>query len=237
MKLVSSVNLESIKLENNFMATIGVCLSGCGVNDGAEIHESVITSLALDRAGANIIYTAPNVIQTKVVDHYSGNDMNEQRNVLVESARIARGEITDLAKLRADDMDGLIFPGGFGAALNLCDFALKGADCDIHSEVNRIIGEMLTANKPLGFICIAPVLFARAAKNADKSSKVTIGNDQGTADQIEKLGSQHAICTVDDFIVDEENKIVSTPAYMLANRISETAEGIEKLITKVIELI
>ena len=215
------------------MAKIGVCLSGCGVNDGAEIHESVITALALDRAGANIIYTAPNVMQTKVVDHYSGNDMNENRNVLVESARIARGKITDLAELTANDMDGLIFPGGFGAALNLCDFALKGADCDIHPEVNRIIHEMMNANKPLGFICIAPAVFARAAKSSEKTIKITIGNDEATADQIEKLGSKHEICTVDDFIIDEENKIVSTPAYMLANSISEAASGIEKLVQKI----
>ena len=215
------------------MAKIGVCLSGCGVNDGAEIHESVITALTLDRSCANILYTAPNVMQTKVVDHYSGNDMNENRNVLVESARIARGKITDLAELTANDMDGLIFPGGFGAALNLCDFALKGADCDIHPEVNRIIHEMMNANKPLGFICIAPALFARATKSSEKTIKITIGNDQTTADQIEKLGSQHEICTVDDFIVDEKNKIVSTPAYMLAGSISEAASGIEKLVQKI----
>ena len=143
------------------MAKIGVCLSGCGVNDGAEIHESVITALALDRAGAEILYTAPDVEQTKVVNHLTGDEMNESRNVLVESARIARGEITDIAKLTSDDMDALLFPGGFGAALNLCDFALKGADCDIHPGVNRIIHEMMNANKPLGFICIAPALFAR----------------------------------------------------------------------------
>ena len=216
------------------MEKIGVCLSGCGVNDGAEIHESVITALALDRAGANIIYTAPNVMQTKVVDHYSGNDMNENRNVLVESARIARGKITDLAELTANNMDGLIFPGGFGAALNLCDFALKGADCDIHPEVNRIIHEMMNANKPLGFICIAPAVFARAAKSSEKTIKITIGNDEETADQIEKLGSQHEICAVDDFTIDEENKIVSTPAYMLAGRISEAASGIEKLVQKIL---
>ena len=140
-----------------------------------------------------------------------------------------------MAKLTADDMDGLIFPGGFGAALNLCDFALKGADCDIHPEVNRIIQEMMNANKPLGFICIAPALFARAAKNVDKTAKITIGDDQATADVIEKLGSQHKICTVDDFIVDEENKIVSTPAYMLAGNISEAALGIEKLVHRTLE--
>ena len=163
--------------------------------------------------------------------------MDESRNVLVESARIARGNIIDLAELTANNMDALIFPGGFGAALNLCDFALKGADCDIQPEVNRIIHEMLKANKPLGFICIAPALFARAAKNVDKSTRVTIGNDQGTADEITKLGSQHEICTVDDFIVDEENKIVSTPAYMLAGNISEAASGIEKLVHRILELV
>lgn len=217
------------------MARIGVCLSGCSVNDGAEIHESVITALTLDRAGAEIIYTAPDVEQTKVVNHLTGEELNETRNVLVESARIARGDITDLAQLTSDDMDALLFPGGFGAALNLCDFALKGADCHIHPEVKRIIQEMLAAQKPLGFICIAPALFARAVKNADMTAKITIGNDQATADQIEKLGSQHEICSVDDCIVDEENKIVSTPAYMLAGNISEAASGIEKLVHQIMK--
>ena len=217
------------------MARIGVCLSGCGVNDGAEIHESVITTLTLDRAGAEIIYTAPDVEQTKVVNHLTGEELNETRNVLVESAQIARGEITDLGKLTSDDLDALIFPGGFGAALNLCDFALKGADCHIHPEVKRIIQEMLAAQKPLGFICIAPALFARAVKNVDMTAKITIGNDQAIADQIEKLGSQHEICSVDDCIVDEENKIVSTPAYMLAGNISEAASGIEKLVHQIMK--
>ena len=217
------------------MARIGVCLSGCGVNDGAEIHESVITALTLDRAGAEIIYTAPDVEQTKVVNHLTGEELNETRNVLVESARIARGDITDLGKLTSDDLDALIFPGGFGAALNLCDFALKGADCHIQPEVKRIIQEMLAAQEPLGFICIAPALFARAVKNADMTAKITIGNDQATADQIEKLGSQHEICSVDDCIVDEENKIVSTPAYMLAGNISEAASGIEKLVHQIMK--
>ena len=219
------------------MVNIGVCLSGCGVNDGAEIHESVITAHTLDKAGVEILFTAPNMEQAKVVNHLTGDEMGDSRNVLVESARIARGNIIDLAELTANNMDALIFPGGFGAALNLCDFALKGADCEIHPEVNRIIQEMLQANKPLGFICIAPTLFARAAKNANKTAIITIGNDQATADQIEKLGSQHIACTVDDFAVDEENKIVSTPAYMLAGSISEAASGIEKLVQKILSWI
>ena len=146
------------------MAKIGVCLSGCGVNDGAEIHESVITALTLDKAGAEILFTAPNMEQSKVVNHLTGDEMGESRNVLVESAHIARDNIIDLAELTANNMNALIFPGGFGAALNLCDFALKGADCDIHPEAKRIIGEMLTSNKPLGFICIAPALVCSCYK-------------------------------------------------------------------------
>ena len=217
------------------MTTIGVCLSGCGVNDGAEIHESVITALALDKAGAEIIYTAPNMDQAKVINHYTGEEVNENRNVLVESARIARGKITDLSTLTADDIDGLIFPGGFGAALNLCDFALKGAECEIHPEINRIILEMLNVNKPLGYICIAPAIIARCTKNSARTAMITIGNDQNTAEQIEKLGSKHMECKVDDFIIDNENKIVSTPAYMLAGSISEAALGIEKLVYKMME--
>ena len=221
-------------MENNIRTIIGVCLSGCGVNDGAEIHESVITAHTLDKAGAEILFTAPNMEQAKVVNHLTGDEMDESRNVLVESARIARGNIIDLAELTANNMDALIFPGGFGAALNLCDFALKGADCGIHPEVDRIIQEMLQENKPLGFICIAPTLFARSTKNSSQTAKITIGNDQGTAEQIEKLGSQHIVCNVDDFIVDKANKIVSTPAYMLAGSISEAASGIEKLVQQVV---
>ena len=185
--------------------------------------------------GAKILYTAPNVEQTKVVNHLTGDEMNESRNVLVESARIARGNITDLAELTSDDLDGLIFPGGYGAALNLCDFAIKGAKCDIHPEVNRIIQEMIMAKKPVGVICIAPVALARALKNTTNNAEITIGNDKETAEQIEKLGSRHIVCTVEGFIADEQNKIASTPAYMLAGKISEAATGIEKLVQKILD--
>ena len=217
------------------MAKIGVCLSGCGVNDGAEIHESVITALALDRNNAEIIFTAPDVNQQKVVNHFTGDETDETRNVLIESARIARGNITDLADINAADMDGLIFPGGFGATLNLCDFAVNGAECDIHPEVARIIHEMNRAGKPIGVICIAPAMMAKAVSNSGFSEKLTIGNDAGTASEMEKLNSTHVDCQVDEIVIDEENKIVSTPAYMLAERISEAAVGIEKLVCQVLK--
>lgn len=219
------------------MTKVGVCLSGCGMNDGAEIHESVITLLALDRAGAEVLYMAPNMAQMKVHNHYIGEDTDESRNVLVESARIARGNISNLAEVSADNMDAIIFPGGFGAALNLCDFGVQGSDADIHPEVERIIKEMLNAGKPIGVICIAPAMIARALRDSELSAELTIGNDSGTAEAMEDLGATHVNCNVDDIVVDHKNKIVSTPAYMLAINISEAADGIEKLVNAVLSLV
>jgi enhancing lycopene biosynthesis protein 2 len=218
------------------MTKVGVCLSGCGVFDGSEIHEAVITLLALDRAGAEIQCMAPDTDQMHVIDHTSGAEMDETRNVLVESARIARGEIADIADVSASDLDALIFPGGFGAAKNLCDFAVKGAEAGAHPEVQRLLREMHAAQKPIGAICIAPALVAAAFKGTDVAASVTIGTDAGTAAGIEAMGAAHQSCPVEEFRVDEANRLVTTPAYMLAGRISEAATGIERLVSEVLRL-
>lgn len=216
------------------MAKIGVLLSGCGVFDGAEIHEAVLTMLALDQAGAEIVCMAPNVEQHHVINHLTQDEMDEKRNVLVESARIARGEIKNLRDIKAADLDGLVLPGGFGAAKNLSDFAFKGADSTVHPEVKRILEEMSAADKPIGAICISPAPLAKAL--AEKKPEVTIGNDQATAEAIEAMGGQHRACTVDMIHVDAGNKVVTTPAYMLGPGIKDVAVGIEKLVNKVLEL-
>jgi enhancing lycopene biosynthesis protein 2 len=216
------------------MAKIGVLLSGCGVFDGAEIHEAVLTMLALDRAGATIVCMAPDVDQYHVVNHLTQEEMTEKRNVLVESARIARGEIKDLKDVKAADLDGLIMPGGFGAAKNLSDFAFKGAESTVQAEVKRIIEEMSAASKPIGAICISPAPLSKAL--SAKKPEVTIGNDQSTAEAIEAMGGQHKTCTVDMIHVDGANKVVTTPAYMLGPGIKDVAVGIEKLVHKVLEL-
>jgi enhancing lycopene biosynthesis protein 2 len=216
------------------MAKIGVLLSGCGVFDGAEIHESVLTLLALDRAGAEIICMAPNVDQYHVINHLTQEMTDEKRNVLVESARIARGEIKDLKDVDATQLDGLILPGGFGAAKNLSDFAVKGPEATVHPEVARILGEMTAAGKPIGAICIAPATLTKAL--SDKKPEVTIGTDQDTGSAIEAMGGRHIQCTVDMIHMDEKNNIVTTPAYMLGPRIKDVAEGIEKLVAKVVDL-
>ena len=216
------------------MARIGVLLSGCGVFDGSEIHEAVITLLALDRAGAEIICMAPDMDQYHVINHLTQEVVDEKRNVLVESARIARGEIRDLKAVRASDLDGLIMPGGFGAAKNLSDFAEKGPDASVHPQVKRILEEMNGAGKPVGAICIAPATLTRALSG--KNPEVTIGSDQATASAIEAMGGQHKTCTVDMIHFDDKNNIVTTPAYMLGPGIKDVAKGIEKLVQKVLEL-
>ena len=214
---------------------VGVLLSGCGVFDGAEIHESVLTLLFLDRAGAEALCMAPDVDQFHVINHLTNQETSEKRNVLVESARIARGNIRDVAKVGASELDALILPGGFGAAKNLSDFAFKGPDAVVQADVERLIREMVAAGKPVGAICIAPATLARAI--ADKKPEVTIGNDTGTAAGIERMGGIHKVCTVDRIHVDLANRIVSTPAYMLGPGIKDVAVGIEKLVNEILSMI
>ena len=217
------------------MAKVGVVLSGCGFLDGSEIHEATLTLFYLDRAGAEIIQMAPDIDQSDVVNHLVSEPVAaETRKVLTESARISRGDIGKIDDVKADDLDALIFPGGFGAAKVLCDFAFKGVDCTVNPEVERLIKEMHKAGKPTGFICIAPVLAAKVLGTA--GPQLTIGDDKGVADAIETMGGKHVICPVDEIAVDEQNKIVSTPAYMLGPTISRVGSGIEKLVAKVLDL-
>ncbi|OWY71913.1 isoprenoid biosynthesis protein ElbB [cyanobacterium TDX16] len=218
------------------MKKIAVCLSGCGFLDGAEIHESVLTLLAIDQAGAKAVCCAPDVNQVGVVDHLKKEPAAGTRNVLVESARIARGEIADVRKIRAAELDAIIFPGGFGAAKNLCSFAADGANCNVNPDVERLAGEFIAAKKPIGAICIAPALLARIVGKKDLHPRLTIGTDKATAGAINAMGAQHCDCPVTEMITDEKYKIVSTPAYMLGQGPAEVFEGIRKLVAEVIRL-
>jgi enhancing lycopene biosynthesis protein 2 len=212
---------------------IAVILSGCGVYDGAEIHESVITLLRLDQRGALVQCFAPNIAQLHVINHLTGEEMPESRNVLVESARIARGNIKDIREADVEDFDALIVPGGFGAAKNLSNFAVEGAGCTVQPEVLALAEAFAEAGKPVGLICISPAL---AAKIYGPGVTCTIGNDADTAAAMNKMGATHADCAVTDIVEDKARKLVSTPAYMLAQSISEAASGINKLVDRVLEL-
>ncbi|WP_223556056.1 isoprenoid biosynthesis glyoxalase ElbB [Pseudomonas sp. BF-R-01] len=212
---------------------IAVILSGCGVYDGAEIHESVITLLRLDQRGAQVQCFAPNIAQLHVINHLTGEEMPESRNVLVESARIARGNIKDIREADVEEFDALIVPGGFGAAKNLSNFAIEGAGCTVQPDVLALTEAFAEAGKPVGLICISPAL---AAKIYGPGVTCTIGNDADTAAAMNKMGATHNDCAVTDIVEDKARKLVSTPAYMLAQSISEAASGINKLVDRVLEL-
>lgn len=216
------------------MKNVAVMLSGCGVFDGTEIHESVFTLLELEKNGANYQCFAPDIAQAMVVNHLTGDIVeSENRNVLVESARIARGNVKDVKLANAKDFDALIFPGGSGAAKNLSDFADKGADCKVNEDVLNFAKAMADSDKPIGFICISPTMIPQVYGSGIKG---TIGNDQQTAHAIEAMGGVHVECPVSEFVVDETRKVVSTPAYMLAGNMLEAYGGIQKLVAKVLEL-
>lgn len=214
---------------------VAVVLSGCGVFDGAEIHESVLTLLALSCAGVAYQCMAPNIAQAHVINHLTGQvSEGENRNVLVESARIARGEIIDIAAANAHDYAAVFFPGGFGAAKNLSDFAFKGSRCQIQPDVLRFAKAIAIAKKPACYICISPAMIPLIY---GAGTKLTIGDDSATADAIEAMSGEHVDCPAHEFVVDKDRKLVSTPAYMLAKNIAEAAAGIEAAIEATLAMV
>lgn len=215
------------------MKKVAVILSGCGVFDGAEIHEAVLTLLSIEQEGGAYTCFAPDIAQLHVVNHLTGEVESETRNVLVESARIARGEIKSLTECNVDEFDVLILPGGFGAAKNLCNFAIKGPECVVDASVLATCKAFAEAGKPAAYACIAPALAAAVYGNG---VKLTIGNDKDTAAGVTALGASHVECSVEDVVIDEANKLVTTPAYMLAGSISEAFTGLNKMVKAVFAL-
>ncbi|MBN3320023.1 GAL3A protein, partial [Atractosteus spatula] len=220
---------------------VAVVLAGCGVFDGSEIHEASAVLVHLSRGGATVQMFAPDVDQMHVVDHLKGDPTEEKRNVLVESARLARGDIQDLAQLKVDELDAVIFPGGFGVAKNLCDWAVKGKDCSVHSQVEAALQAFHSAKKPIGLCCISPVLAAKVIPGCE----VTVGcdnNDDGrfpdaeTAGTIEQLGCKHVSKEVTEAHVDEKNKIVTTCAFMCKAPLHEIFDGVGAMVQEVLKL-
>lgn len=203
--------------------------------DGSEIHEAVLTLLALDRAQADIVCCAPNIPQLHVINHLTGEvEQGQSRNVLTESARIARGAVIPLEKLNVASVDAVIVPGGFGAAKNLSSFAIAGENCKVNPEVCRVLAEAHKAGKPIGLMCIAPAIAARIF--GSEGVELTIGNDPGTAAVLQKSGAKHIQCNVHNIVIDRRLKVVTTPAYMLATRITEAEAGINKLVQAILEM-
>ena len=211
---------------------IAVVLSGCGVYDGAEIHESVLTLLAIARSGASYQIFAPNIEQYHVINHLTGQPVDEKRNVLVESARIARGDIKTISEYNPNDFDALMFPGGFGVAKNFSTFAFEGSACTVNEEVEAAIMDTYKAGKPIGALCISPVVIAKVLDGAE----VTIGNDAGTVQALEEMGAKHRFTTHGEVVVDNKYKVATTPCYMLDATIDQIATGAENVVKVILEM-
>ena len=220
------------------MNKVGVVLSGCGHQDGSEIHEAVFTLHALEKAGAEAIIMAPDMDQFHVINHLNGNeDLSESRNILVESARIARGKVVDVASVSGHQLDALIFPGGTGMAKNIFDYSMAGINCTVISDVQRLVVEILEADKPLGAICIAPVMVAKVLEYLGRTGTVTGGFNVEINNDIKAMGINTIEVGAEEIVIDKENKIVTTPAYVEAKSMNESFTGVEKLVNKILDMI
>ncbi len=213
------------------MKKFAVVLSGNGVFDGAEIHEATLSMYAIVKQGASYDVFAPDMEQHHVINHITGEEMNEKRNVLVEAARIARGAIKPLKEFDPKAYDALMFPGGFGAAKNLSTFAFKGADCEVQTDVEKAIKAMHKAGKPIAALCIAPVLLAKVLGKV----KLTIGQDEGTAEAVGAMGSVHENTNHGEVLIDAQNKLFTTPCYMLDANIAQIGDGAENIVRAVLK--
>lgn len=211
-----------------------VVLSGCGRADGSEIHEATCALLAIDCANCTYQCFAPDIAQAAVVNHLSGKTTAESRHVLIESARIARGNIKPLKEFRTENYDGIIFPGGLGAVINWCDFSLSGVRCSVDTSVRKTIWDSYKKGLVIGAMCIAPVVIAKVL--GDEGVVVTIGNDEGVATSIRQTGAVHQNCAATDVCIDEIHRVVTTPAYMLASSIKEVCEGADNMVKAMLQM-
>ena len=218
------------------MKRIGVLLSGCGVKDGSEIHEATLTLYYLGRLGVEYTCIAPDAPQASVVNHVTGEVTTESRNMLIEASRIARGPVSSLTEINADDISALIIIGGYGAATNLSDYATAGKNMTVRPDLTALILAMHQARKPVGALCIAPVILAKVFGEAGIAAEISIGNDVNVATDIKSLGVSHVIKLVDEVHVDTTNRLVTTPAYMLAQNIAEIGPGIRKAVETVVDM-
>lgn len=220
----------------NVKKRIGVVLSGCGNQDGSEIHEATLTLLAIDRVGAEAVCFAPKGAHAKIRNHLTAKDVSENRDMLVESARIARGKISDLMTAKASELDAVIIPGGTGAGANLSNFFAEGVSCRVRPDLMNLIRDIHAAKKPIGAICIAPATLAKALQDIGVKATITIGTDDQVAAKIESMGHRHERSPAINCVIDRQNKIVTTPAYMNAKSIGEVWQGVEKLVGALIEM-
>jgi enhancing lycopene biosynthesis protein 2 len=214
------------------MKKVCMILSGSGVFDGTEIHEAVLSILYLQQSNIEIVFAAPDIPQTDVINHISGQEIQESRNVLIESARIARGQIVNLKDIDVEDIDGLFFPGGAGSVKNLCTFMKEGPECSVNVDIQNLVSACLDKQKPIAALCISPVLIARICMLKGISGiRMTVGNtNHQIIGMLSRMGMEHILCESYNYEIDTNYRIFSSPAYMNDGNISEISSGILRLV-------
>ncbi|MDP5099187.1 MAG: isoprenoid biosynthesis glyoxalase ElbB [Crocinitomicaceae bacterium] len=223
---------------------IGVLLSGCGVYDGAEIQEAVLTMLAIEEKGAEVICISLDQPQYHVVNHLNGEVMNEQRNILIEAARIARGKIHEISTIAPADIDALVIPGGFGSAKNFTKWAFSGPEGDIDPKVKLLIVNMVNVGKPIAALCVSPVVVAKALQGSAITANMTIGSNAESSPYdinsfsagLKATGVQVDMKTITEIEIDKKNKIISAPCYMMDASLLEVRQNIAMAIEALIDL-
>lgn len=224
---------------------IGVLLHGSGVYDGTEIQEAVLSLLAIRELGHEYICLAPDIQQHHVINHTNGEEMSERRNVLVESARIARGEIEALTLSHVDKIDALVLPGGFGTAKNFTKWAFSGPDGEIDPLVRDFLRSVIKQAKPIAALCMSPTTVAKALQDTGVKSTLSVGSNEAASPYdidaisggMEVAGARVEMKTVEEVSVDVENKIVCAPCYMMEADILQIRSNIYQAVKKMIDLI
>jgi enhancing lycopene biosynthesis protein 2 len=224
---------------------IGVLISGCGVYDGAEIQEVVLTLLAIEEIGARAVCIGLNEPQHHVINHLNGEEMSGQRNMLVEAARITRGKIVDIGEIEPVDIDGLVIPGGFGSAKNFTDWAFNGAEGSIHPKVKLLVVNLVNIGKPIAALCVSPVVVAKSLEGSSLRARMTIGTDKDPSPYsipefvkgLEATGAETVMKNIREIEIDEENRIITAPCYMMDANIVEVRKNIRKAIEALRDLI
>ena len=214
------------------MKKVAVILAGCGTRDGSEINETVTLLLALDQHNIEYQAFAPDENQYEVDNHVTGQCTMEKRNMMVEAARIVRGNILPITKFNANDYDALLFPGGTGTAKNIFTYAIDGIDFKVNKEVEKAIKDIHAQGKPIGAMCIAPLMVAKVLGNVN----VTMGSGNcRQAKELPMIGCKHTETTHGGVAIDKENKVYSTPCFMLDATLKDVYQGAWNLVEAMIK--
>lgn len=223
---------------------IGVLLSGNGVYDGAEIQEAVLTLLAIDEMGWNAVCISVDKPQHHVINHLTGEVMDESRNMLVEAARIARGQITPIDSISPADIDALVIPGGFGSAKNFTSWAFDGPESTILPEVKLLLVNLVNVGKPIVALCVSPVVVAKAFEGSSIHPTLSLGSASESSPYDinsfnEGLRATGAIAqerTIREVLIDPTNRIICAPCYMMDARITEINANIKQAMVALNEI-